>query len=99
MILRPVPLVPRAGWRPAPIGPSRHVGQAAPTPVPAVAQPSLFGIDGPLWAVMTDGVVVVSGAMLASGFGAAGSRYSSLFWGITAVAGFKTLLDLSRLYR
>lgn len=75
-----------------------YVGQASPPP-PAPAGPSLFSINGPVWALGVDVTIIVSSATLAMGFGAYRSRWSSVFWGLTAVAGFKAFLDLSRIYR
>lgn len=94
MIPMQVPLLAPLPW--APIG----IGQAKlPVASPAPEKPSIFDIDGPVLAIAADGLVVTSSAMLAHAFGRVDSRWASVFWGVTAVMGFKSLLDLSRLYR
>lgn len=95
MNLTPVRIV--QPWR-APAWAPARMAQAAPAPS-APVQVSLWSLDGPIWAVATDIVVVTTAVMLSQGYGHYHSRWSSVFWGVAAIAGFKTALDLSRIYR
>lgn len=98
-----------ARWSPAPYAPmlqgfSRKIGQATvvppPTPAPAAAaaqKPSLFDIDAPLPAFMVGVVASTSTAILGYSFGKVHSRWSTFFWAVSGITGFKALVDLSRL--
>lgn len=87
-----------APWQPAPMLSRRSIGQ---TPLPmapaAPARPAF--IDSPLVQFATDATLAVSSGMLGYAFGKERSRWSTVFWAISAVAGFKALFDGSRLNR
>lgn len=103
MIPIQVPLVGISRWAPAPYSPVRRdLGQQAPAPAPApvpavVPKPSLLDIDAPLTAFVTDVVATSSTAILGYSFGRAHSRWSTFFWLLSGITGFKALIDLSRL--
>lgn len=91
-----------ARWSPAPYAPalegfSRKIGQAVPAPAPAPSKPSLFDIDAPLAAFLTATVAASSTAILGYSFGKVHSRWSTVFWLLSGVTGFKALIDLSRM--
>lgn len=100
MTLTPVRIVQRGSWRPQAWAPA-FMAQTSPSPVPPAApvQAPLWSLDGPIFAVVGDVVVVTAAIMLARPYGHFHSRWSSVFWGLAAIAGFKTALDLSRIYR
>lgn len=93
-----------APWSPAPYAPAiqgmtRRLGQAAATaavPVP-VPKPSLIDIDAPLASFLTAMVASTSTAILGHSFGKVHSRWSTVFWLMSGITGFKALVDLSRL--
>jgi hypothetical protein len=85
-----VPIVGARQWQPRSYAPSR-LAQAAPAP-----KPGLLDIDGPVVAVASDVTASVATAILGYSFGRAGSRWSTVFWMISGVTGFKALIDLSR---
>lgn len=94
-----------ARWSPAPYAPaivglSRKIGQAAAATAPAPAtpeKPALFDIDAPLAAFLTSAVASTGTAILGHSFGKVHSRWSTVFWAISGITGFKALVDLSRL--
>lgn len=64
-------------------------GVQPPAPKPAF-------IDSALVSTATDAAAAVSSGILASIYGKAKSRWATFFWVVAAVAGFKGLVDLSR---
>lgn len=94
-----------ARWSPAPYAPallgfSRKLGQAPAATPPAAAapeKPGLFDIDAPLASFLTSVVASTSTAILGHSFGMAHSRWSTVFWAVSGITGFKALIDLSRL--
>jgi hypothetical protein len=98
MNLTPVRIVQHGSWRQKAWAPA-FMAQASPAPLPAPTQAPLWSLDGPIWAVVTDATLVTSSITLAITFGIKNSRWSSVFWGLAALSGFKTFLDLSRIYR
>lgn len=97
MTLTQVRIVQHGAWRPSAWAPA-FMAQATPAPK-APAPAALWSLDGPVWAAVTDVVVVTAAVTLARPFGNIQSRWSSVFWGLAAIAGFKTALDISRIYR
>jgi len=83
-------------WHPAPMAQVR-LGQT-PLPMAPVPQKPAF-IDSPVVQFTTDMTVAVAGGMLGYAFGKENSRWSTVFWVISGVAGFKALFDGSRLNR
>lgn len=95
-----------AQWRPAQVRvvPSPMVGQQAvsnpPGTVLVPVRPAF--IDSPVIQLTTDVAAAVSMGMLGHSFGKVpphGSRWSTVFWVFSALAGFKALYDLSKLNR
>ena len=92
-----------ARWSPAPYAPAlegfaRKLGQTPAAPAaPPAANPSLFDIDAPLLSFVTAMVASTSTAILGHSFGRVHSRWSTVFWLMSGVTGFKALIDLSRL--
>lgn len=89
-------------WSPPAYSP--RMSQAAPAPAPAPTQvtvqpekPSLLDIDAPLIQFLTSAVAATSTAILGYHFGAARSRWSTVFWIASGITSFKALVDLSRL--
>lgn len=94
--MRTILIVP---WQPAKR--SFSVGQLVAPPqamVPAVPPRAAF-IDSPLVQSVTDATAAVASGMLGYAFGKENSRWSSVFWAVSAVATFKLLFDGSRLNR
>lgn len=93
-----------ARWSPAPYAPAllgltRQLGQT-PGGTPPAAAPekvALFDIDAPLLAFLTAVVASTGTAILGHSFGVAHSRWSTVFWALSGITGFKALIDLSRL--
>lgn len=94
-----------ARWSPAPYAPallgfSRKLGQAPVTTTPPAAapeKPGLFDIDAPLASFLTASIASAGTAILGHSFGKVHSRWSTVFWAVSGIAGFKALIDLSRL--
>lgn len=90
-------------WSPAPYAPAllglaRKIGQTPGVPAPAAPEKAaLFDIDAPLMAFLTDVVASTGTAILGHSFGMAHSRWSTVFWALSGITGFKALIDLSRL--
>jgi hypothetical protein len=97
MIPTMVPVVGMRSWRP-----QARLSQGAPAVVPA--RPGLFDIDGPAAAVAMDLLAAVSTGILGKAFGSikdssghpTPSRWSTVFWVISGITGFKALIDISR---
>ena len=90
-----------ASWRPAQVRLAPAIGQQVSTPPPGTmivpVKPAF--IDSPLIQFLTDAAAAVSMGMLGASFGKAHSRWSTVFWVASGLAGFKGLYDLSKLNR
>lgn len=93
--MRTIRIVP---WQPAPPAPYRTMGQT-PLPMAPAAPPRPAFIDSPVVQFVTDTTLAVSSGMLGYAFGKENSRWSTFFWAVSAIAGFKAIFDGSRLNR
>lgn len=87
-----------APWQPVPMVRYPSIGQT-PLPMAPAAPPKPAFIDSPLIQSITDGTAAVASGMLGYAFGKENSRWSTVFWAVSAVATFKLLFDGSRLNR
>lgn len=97
--MRTIAIVP---WRPATMS-RASIGQTplpmAPAAAPAATPPRPAFIDSPLVQFVTDATAAVASGMLGYAFGRENSRWSTVFWSLSAVATFKLLFDGNRLNR
>jgi len=87
-------------YRPAALGQTPQPSLPAPAPAAAAGPPSkmsLLDIDGPLPSFATAVLACSATAILGYGFGTKKSRWSTVFWALSGITGFKALVDLSRL--
>ncbi len=82
-------------YRPAPI---QRMGQT-PLPMTAPAAARLPFIDSPLLQLATDVSASVASGLLGYAFGKDKSRWSTVFWVVSALSGAKGLVDLYRIQR
>lgn len=85
-----------APWRPARMSLLPSMGQ---TPLPMTPPPRPAFIDSPLAQFITDVTAATASGMLGYAFGKENSRWSTFFWAVASVAGFKALFDGYRLNR
>lgn len=88
------------GYRPAALGQAQPAVPAPAAPAATVPPPpkmSLLDIDGPLPSFATAVLACSATAILGYGFGTKKSRWSTVFWALSGITGFKALVDLSRL--
>lgn len=88
-----------AQWAPAPYSPrlAQWAVPVAAVPAPADAKVSLIDIDSPLTSFLTAAIASSATGILGHSFGKVHSRWSTVFWSLSALTGFKALIDLSRL--
>lgn len=89
------------GWSPvkfmAPVNEGPFLGQQMTVPVGTIPIPKPALIDSALAAFLTDAVAATATGMLAYTYGKAGSKWAAFFWAVSGIAGFKGLVDLSRI--
>lgn len=83
-------------WQPAMM--PRPAMSQTPLPMAPVTQRPAF-IDSPLVQFLTDITASVGSGMLGYAFGKENSRWSTVFWVISGITGFKALFDGVRLNR
>jgi hypothetical protein len=74
-------------WRPVQMPRRPEMSEAG-------AAPAAF-IDSPVMSLVTDFALALPAGILAVTYGGIGSKWGSFFWGVTALATFKGLYDLS----
>ncbi len=89
-----------ASWRPAQVRLAPAIGQQVSNPPGTIVVPARPAfIDSPVVQFVTDTTAAISTGILGYTFGKTGSRWSTVFWMLTAVTGFKAFYDLSKLNR
>lgn len=94
-------------WRPAQVQlapahrPAPALSQAMTNPPPGTmivpVKPAF--IDSPLVQLISSTTAAVSSGMLGYSFGKANSRWSTVFWAVSAITGFVALINLTKLNR
>jgi hypothetical protein len=90
--MKTITIVP---YRPAPFA---GMGQT-PLPMAPPVPTRLPFIDSPLIQLATDATAAVASGMLGYAFGKHNSRWSTVFWVVSALTGAKGVVDLYRLQR